>query len=120
MKAKQYAAKQPSDHWGNQTGNQKIPRDKWKWKLNDPKPVGCSKSSSKREVYSNIVLPQEARKISNKQPNLIMFAVSKASFVPRLQVPFDPGEIDNLELLKVRFSLIKYLYSYNLTWSSAK
>ena len=70
MKAKQYAAKQPSDHQVNQTGNQKIPKDKWKWKLNDPKPVGCSKSSSKREVYSNIVLPQEARKISNKQPNL--------------------------------------------------
>jgi len=48
-----------------------------------------------------------------------MFAVSKASFVPRLQVPFDPGEIDNLELLKVRFSLIKYLYSYNLTWTAS-
>ena len=65
MKAKQYAAKQPSDHQVNQTGNQKIPRDKWKWKLNDPKPVGCSKSSSKREVYGNIILPQETRKTSN-------------------------------------------------------
>ena len=30
----------------------------------------CSKSSSKREVYSDINLPQETRKISNKQPNL--------------------------------------------------
>ena len=27
-------------------------------------------SSSKREVYSNTVLPQKTRKISNKQPNL--------------------------------------------------
>ena len=27
-------------------------------------------SSSKREVYSNTVLPQETRKISNKKPNL--------------------------------------------------
>ena len=26
-------------------------------------------NSSKREVYSNIVLPQETRKISNRQPN---------------------------------------------------
>ena len=26
--------------------------------------MGCSKSSSKREVYSNIILPQEARKAS--------------------------------------------------------
>ena len=27
--------------------------------------MGCSKSSSKREVYSNIILPQETRKITN-------------------------------------------------------
>ena len=32
--------------------------------------MGHSKSSSKREVYSNTVLLQETRKISNKQPNL--------------------------------------------------
>ena len=31
--------------------------------------MGCSKSSSKREVYSNIILPQETRNISNKQSN---------------------------------------------------
>ena len=30
--------------------------------------MGCSKSSPKREVYSNI-LPQETRKTSNRQPN---------------------------------------------------
>ena len=30
--------------------------------------MGCSKSSSKREVYSNTALPQETRKISNRQP----------------------------------------------------
>ena len=28
--------------------------------------MGCSKSSSKREVYSNTILPQETRKISEK------------------------------------------------------
>ena len=27
----------------------------------------CSKSSSKREVYSNTILPQETRKTSNRQ-----------------------------------------------------
>ena len=48
----------------------KIPRDKWEQKHNDPKPMGCSKSSSKREVYSNIILPQETRKVPNKQTNL--------------------------------------------------
>ena len=31
--------------------------------------MGCGKSSSKREVYSNTILPQETRKISNRQPN---------------------------------------------------
>ena len=35
-----------------------------------PKRMGCSKSSSKREVYSNTILPQQTRNISNKQPNL--------------------------------------------------
>ena len=37
--------------------------------------MGCSKSSSKREVYSNTILPQETRNISNKQPNLTLKAV---------------------------------------------
>ena len=32
--------------------------------------MGCSKRSSKRELDNNSILPQEARKISSKQPNL--------------------------------------------------
>ena len=32
--------------------------------------MGYSKSSSKKEVYSNAILSQETRKISNKQPIL--------------------------------------------------
>ena len=55
------------DNW---RGNKKIPRNKRQWKHDDPKPMGCSKSSSKREVYSNTILPQETRNMSNKQPNL--------------------------------------------------
>ena len=31
--------------------------------------MGCSKSSSKRKVYSNTILPQETRKTSNREPN---------------------------------------------------
>ena len=31
----------------------------------------CSKSSSKREVCSNTILPQETRKTSNRQPNFL-------------------------------------------------
>ena len=30
--------------------------------------MGCSKSSSKRGVYSNTILPQETRKTFNRQP----------------------------------------------------
>ena len=37
--------------------------------------MGCSKSSSKKDVYSNTILPQETRKISNKQPNLTPEAI---------------------------------------------
>ena len=29
----------------------------------------CSKNSSKREIYSTTILPQEKRKTSNRQPN---------------------------------------------------
>ena len=32
--------------------------------------MGSSKSSSKREVYSNAILPQETIKAWNRQPNL--------------------------------------------------
>ena len=39
------------------------------------KPMGCSKSSSQREVYSNTILPQETRNISNKQPHLTPTAI---------------------------------------------
>ena len=37
--------------------------------------MGCSKSSSKKEVYSNTILPQETGKISNKQCNLTPNAI---------------------------------------------
>ena len=36
------------------------------WQL---KIYGMQQSSSKREVYSNTILPQETRKTSNRQPN---------------------------------------------------
>ena len=36
-------------------------RDIWQWKENDLKPMRWSKSSSKREVYSNTILTQEKK-----------------------------------------------------------
>ena len=44
-------------------------RNEWKWKHNNPKPVGHCKSSAKGKVHSNTGLPQEIREKSNKQPN---------------------------------------------------
>ena len=43
-------------------------RDKWKWKHNNPKHIGHSKSSSKRKVYINTILPLERRNNSGKKP----------------------------------------------------
>ena len=47
----------------------KIFRNKWQWKHDNSKPMGCGKSSSKREVYSNTILPHETRKTSYRLSN---------------------------------------------------
>ena len=39
--------------------------------------MGHTKSSSKREVYINTILPQETRKTLNRQPNFIPKATGK-------------------------------------------
>ena len=41
------------------------------------KPLGSSKSSSKREIYSNKILPQETRETSNRQPKFTPKATGK-------------------------------------------
>ena len=43
-------------------------------KSDNSKSMGGNKSSPKREIYSNTILPQETRKISNKQPNITLKA----------------------------------------------
>ena len=52
-------------------------RNKWQLKHDKSKPMGYSKSSSKREVYSNTSLPQETRKSSSRQPNFIPKTIGK-------------------------------------------
>ena len=44
--------------------------------------MGCSKSSPKREVYSNTILPQEARTSSNRQPNFLPKTTEKRTKKP--------------------------------------
>ena len=46
-------------------------------KTEDPKSMGCSQSNFKRENYSNTILSQETRKISDKQTNLTPKATRK-------------------------------------------
>ena len=43
----------------------------------NPKPMGCSKSSFNRKIYSNTILPQETRKTSNRQPNFTLQTTGK-------------------------------------------
>ena len=38
-------------------------------KYDEPKQMGCGKSWSKREFYSNTILLQGTRKVSGKHPN---------------------------------------------------
>ena len=70
MEIKQRVSK-PTGYWRNQKGNQNISRHKWQWKHDNSKPMRCSKSSPKREIYNNTIVPQETRKISNRQPNFM-------------------------------------------------
>ena len=51
-------------------------RNKGQWKHNS-KPMGCSKNSSKREVYSNTIPPQETGKTLNGKPNFTPKATGK-------------------------------------------
>ena len=46
--------------------------------------MGYSKSSSKREIFSNTVLPQEIRKIANKQPKFTLKARREGTSKPKV------------------------------------
>ena len=46
--------------------NKNMHRNEWKWKHNNPKPMGFSKSSAKENVHSYTSLPQESREKLNK------------------------------------------------------
>ena len=58
----------------------------------------CSKSSSKREVYSNKILPHETRKISKKQPTLTPKVIRER----RRRTTKTPKDSRRTEILKIR------------------
>ena len=61
-------------------GKQNISRNKWQWKHDNSKPMGCSKSSCKRKVYSKTILPQETRNSLNRQPKFSPKQLEKEAF----------------------------------------
>ena len=66
--------------------------------------MGCSKSSSKREVYRSKILSQEIRNISNKQPNLTPKAIREKRTKPKVSTRKEiikiRAEIDEIETKK--------------------
>ena len=57
--------------------------NKWKWKHDNSKPIGCSKSSSKGEVYTNTILPQEQEKHQIDNTHLHLKYWKKKSKTPQ-------------------------------------
>ena len=65
----------------------------------------CSKSNSKKEVYSDTSLPQETRKISNKKPNRMPKATrerrkTKPKVSRRKEIIKVRAEINEIEMKK--------------------
>ena len=79
----------------------KISRNKWQWKHDNSKPMGWSRSSSKREVYSNTILPQETRKTSNKQPNFTPKTTGKRSIHTHTQTNYKTKISGRKEIIKI-------------------
>ena len=75
--------------------------------------MGCSKSSSKREVYSNTILPQETRNISTKQPNFTSKAIrqirreKKHKHSRRKEIILIRSEINEKEMKEIRAKINK-------------
>ena len=61
-------------HWRSQRGNQIIPRDKWKWKHNNPKPIIQTLRDAARQLYEGSLqqykLTSEVRKSQIKNLTL--------------------------------------------------
>ena len=78
MEIKQHVSKQQVMAEIKTEIKKKKSRNKWQWKHDNSKPIGCSKSSSKREVSSNRILPRETRKTLKRQPNFTSKTTGKS------------------------------------------
>ena len=57
-----------NNQWSLKKIKEEIKNTYDKWRCYDPKPMGCSKSSSQGKLLIAIQIPEKT-KISNKQPN---------------------------------------------------
>ena len=73
--------------------------------------MGCSKSSSKREVYSYTTLPQETRKISSKQSNVTRKGTRERRTKPKVsrrkEIIKIRAEINEIETKKTKAKINK-------------
>ena len=74
--------------------------------------MGCSKSSSKREIYSNTILPQETRKSWDRQPNFTpKTTVKKRKKKPKIsrrkEITNIRAEISEKEMKETMVKIIK-------------
>ena len=68
---KHQTLEQPTAHRRNHKGNQKLLRDKWKWKQNILKLMGLSESGAKEDLTINVLMEkQESSQINNLTLNL--------------------------------------------------
>ena len=73
--------------------------------------MGCSKSTSEREVHYNSTSPHETRKISSKQSNLTTKATTERTIKPKLsgrkEIIKIRGEINETKMKKMRTRINK-------------
>ena len=62
MEVEQHAAEWPIKQRRNQKRNKNMHRNEWKWKHNNPQPVGHCKSNAKGKVHGNTGITQETIK----------------------------------------------------------
>ena len=95
MEVEQVASEGPTDYGRNKKGNKNIHRSKWKWKHDNPKPMGFSKSSAGGRFIAiqAYLKKQEKNQISNLTLHLNQL---------EKEVMKSPGVSRRKEIIKIR------------------
>ena len=90
LEATQYTTKQPMAHWRNQEEIKRYLETNDSEDIDSPKPLGHSKSSSEREVYSNTILSQETSGVNVVFKDMLPL---QANWVSSPHTPFSHMEL---------------------------